>query len=116
MPASFVGWYLALWGVFTFYMWIASFRTTLAVNIVFLLLWITFVVLGIGAALQARVVGRAPLPGHWKVFNKGVLVHEADGDTLEVGVESPGNHRVELWLDVAGRPLPWVLANPIYVE
>jgi hypothetical protein len=31
-------------------MWIASFRTTTAVMVVFLLLWITFVLLGIGAA------------------------------------------------------------------
>jgi uncharacterized protein len=31
-------------------MWIASFRTTVAVNLVFLLLWITFLLLGIGAA------------------------------------------------------------------
>jgi hypothetical protein len=60
--------------------------------------------------------GHSPLPGHWKVFNKGELVHEADGDAFEFAVESPGNHRVELWLDVAGRPLPWVLSNPIYVE
>lgn len=60
--------------------------------------------------------GRSPLPGHWKVLNKGEVVHEADGDAFEFAVESPGNHRVELWLDVAGRPLPWVLSNPIYVE
>ena len=60
--------------------------------------------------------GRAPLPGHWKVFNKGELVHEADGDAFESAVESPGHHRVELWLDVAGRSLPWILSNPIYVE
>lgn len=60
--------------------------------------------------------GRAPLPGHWKVFNRGSLVHEADGAALEYVPTAPGNHRVELWLDVAGRPLPWVLSNPIYVE
>lgn len=60
--------------------------------------------------------GRAPLAGRWRVFNKGSVVHEADGDRLEYAVESPGHHRVELWLDVAGRPLPWILANPIYVE
>lgn len=60
--------------------------------------------------------GRAPLPGHWRVFNKGSVVHEADGEALEYAVEAPGNHRVELWLDVAGRELPWILANPIYVE
>jgi succinate-acetate transporter protein len=47
---SAVGLYLIAWGIFTFYMWIASFRTTAAVNVVFLLLWITFIVLGIGAA------------------------------------------------------------------
>lgn len=47
---SAVGLYLIAWGIFTFYMWIASFRTTAAVNVVFLLLWITFIVLGIGNA------------------------------------------------------------------
>jgi succinate-acetate transporter protein len=50
VPTTAVGLYLIAWGIFTFYMWIASFRTTVAVNVVFLLLWITFVVLGIGAA------------------------------------------------------------------
>jgi succinate-acetate transporter protein len=45
---SAVGLYLIAWGIFTAYMWIASFRTTLAVNLVFILLTITFVVLGIG--------------------------------------------------------------------
>jgi uncharacterized protein len=50
VPATAVGLYLVAWGVFTFYMWIASFRTTTAVMVVFLLLWITFVLLGIGAA------------------------------------------------------------------
>jgi succinate-acetate transporter protein len=50
VPETAVGLYLIAWGIFTFYMWIASFRTTTAVMIVFLLLWITFVLLGIGAA------------------------------------------------------------------
>jgi len=62
------------------------------------------------------LVGRAPLAGHWKVFNRGEIVHEADGEGFSFAPVGPGNHRVELWLDVAGRPLPWVLANPIYVE
>jgi uncharacterized protein len=47
---SAVGLYLIGWGIFTAYMWIASFRTTAAVNLVFLLLAITFIVLGIGEA------------------------------------------------------------------
>lgn len=60
--------------------------------------------------------GRAPLAGRWKVFNRGKIVHESDGDAFEYPAAAAGNHRVELWLDVAGRPLPWVLSNPIYVE
>ena len=68
------------------------------------------------APASTRLVGKAPLPGRWKVLNRGKVVHESDGDALEYVVQAPGNHRVELWLDVAGRPLPWVLSNPIYVE
>lgn len=49
VPEAFVGWYLFVWGVFTFYMWIASLRTNAAVQLVFLALWITFLLLAIGA-------------------------------------------------------------------
>jgi len=45
-----VGLYLIGWGIFTAYMWIASFRVSVAVNLVFLLLAATFFVLGIGEA------------------------------------------------------------------
>lgn len=47
-PAAFVGWYLLVWGVFTLYMWIASFRHSTALQLVFLTLWITFFVLAAG--------------------------------------------------------------------
>jgi succinate-acetate transporter protein len=43
-----VGLYLIGWGIFTAYMWIASFRVSVAVSVVFFLLAITFIVLGIG--------------------------------------------------------------------
>jgi len=43
-----VGWYLLAWGIFTFYMWIATLRGDRPVMIVFLLLWITFVLLALG--------------------------------------------------------------------
>ncbi len=43
-----LGLYLWMWGIFTAYMFIASLRTTAAVAAVFLLLAITFIVLGIG--------------------------------------------------------------------
>jgi uncharacterized protein len=48
-----IGWFLIAWGIFTAYMWIASFRITAAVNIVFLLLTATFFILGIGDLLES---------------------------------------------------------------
>jgi succinate-acetate transporter protein len=58
VPATAVGLYLIGWGIFTFYMWIASFRTTAAVNVVFLLLWITFILLGIGDAADSSSISK----------------------------------------------------------
>jgi succinate-acetate transporter protein len=55
---SAVGLYLIGWGIFTAYMWIASFRTTAAVNLVFLLLAITFFLLGIGETTGNTGVGK----------------------------------------------------------
>jgi uncharacterized protein len=46
-----VGLYLIAWGIFTTYMWIASFRVSVAVMVVFLLLAPTFFLLGIGDAV-----------------------------------------------------------------
>jgi hypothetical protein len=48
-----LGLYLWTWGIFTVYMFIASLRTTGAVALVFLLLAITFVILGIGNSALA---------------------------------------------------------------
>jgi succinate-acetate transporter protein len=44
-----VAWYLLAWGIFTFYMWIATLKLARVTMVVFLLLWITFVLLAIGA-------------------------------------------------------------------
>jgi hypothetical protein len=48
-----LGLYLWMWGIFTTYMFVASLRTTGAVALVFLLLAITFIVLGIGNSALA---------------------------------------------------------------
>lgn len=58
----------------------------------------------------------APLPGHWRVIRHGECIHEADGDVLTLPLDEPGNHRVELSLDVAGEPHLWVLGNPFYLR
>ena len=46
--SNFIGWYELAWGIFTAYMFIASLAGARAVQVVFLLLAITFVVLAIG--------------------------------------------------------------------
>ena len=43
-----VGFVLLMWGVFTLYMWVPTFRMNLALWIIFLLLWITFFLLAGG--------------------------------------------------------------------
>ena len=48
VSAGFIGWYLFVWGIFTFYMWIATFRANMALQLVFLALWLTFILLAIG--------------------------------------------------------------------
>ncbi len=46
-PAPFMGWYLAMWGLFTFIMWIGSFGKNRALQLIFLTLWILFLLLAI---------------------------------------------------------------------
>lgn len=61
---------LILWGVFTLYMWIATFRLIKALWWVFLTLWITFFLLGFGDLLAAPAVSRA---GGWVGLLCGLL-------------------------------------------
>jgi succinate-acetate transporter protein len=49
VPPAVVGWYLFLWGGFTFLLWLASFTLSRATFLIFLALWITFMLLAFGA-------------------------------------------------------------------
>ncbi|RIA46841.1 hypothetical protein DFR49_1401 [Hephaestia caeni] len=49
-----VGVALLLWGVFTLYMWIGTFRLPKILFLIFLTLWVTFLLLGLGAATGAQ--------------------------------------------------------------
>ena len=51
-----LGLFLISWGIFSFYMWIASFRVSLGVMLVFLTLWPAYVLIGIGTAADAATV------------------------------------------------------------
>jgi succinate-acetate transporter protein len=52
-----VGWYLIAWGIFTTIMFIASFRTTAGLVLLFALLAATFYVLGIGKIAESTGIG-----------------------------------------------------------
>lgn len=49
-PASAIAVVLLMWGIFTFLMWIVTFRANKAVWSIFLLLWVTFLLLAAGDA------------------------------------------------------------------
>lgn len=49
VAAPFIGWWLLMWGVFTFFMWIGSLALNRALMLIFLALWITFALLALGA-------------------------------------------------------------------
>jgi len=55
-PPAFVGWYLLTWGVFTLYMWVASFRHSTVLQLVFLTLWITFFLLAASELLGSTAL------------------------------------------------------------
>ncbi|RQP28592.1 acetate uptake transporter [Burkholderia ubonensis] len=88
VPESFVGWYLMAWGVFTFYMWIGSLHTSTSVQLVFLSLWITFLMLAIGAwtgsSLATQIGGYTGLVTALLAFyaSAAMIINEAYGHTV----------------------------------
>jgi succinate-acetate transporter protein len=48
-----LGLYLIAWGVFSFYMWIVSFRISIAVMLIFATLWPAYILLGLGKAVPS---------------------------------------------------------------
>jgi succinate-acetate transporter protein len=58
---AFMGWYLFLWGVFTFFMWLGTFGKNLCLKFVFLSLWVLFFLLAIRDWTGSQLVGRLPV-------------------------------------------------------
>ncbi len=60
-PAGFLAWYLFFWGLFTFFMWLATFKTNRSLQLVFLSLTTLFWLLAIehwtGSALIGYIAG-----------------------------------------------------------
>jgi succinate-acetate transporter protein len=97
VPGAFVGWYLFMWGVFTFYMWIGSLALTRAVSYIFLALWITFLLLALGAwgiTAATMVGGYAGLVTAFIAFyvSAAEVINETHGHVvLPLGVRLPAN-------------------------
>ncbi len=83
----FIGWYLFVWGVFSFYMWIAAFRHNTALQLTFLALWITFFLLAIGDGFGI------PLSTTF-----GRLPRARDGGSGGLSLRG-GDHQRRLWPD-----------------
>ena len=78
-----VGVALLLWGVLTFYLWIATFRLTKVVFLIFLTLWVTFAFLGFGAI---RVDAGLTHAGGWLGVVCGALAMYGSFATVTNGV------------------------------
>ena len=52
-----VGVALLLWGVLTLYLWVSTFRLPKILFTIFLTLWVTFALLGLGAVLGQPIIG-----------------------------------------------------------
>jgi len=59
VPGAIVGWFLFLWGLFTFILWIGTFSLNRAVQLIFLVLWITFLLLALGTWLGSPTLNHA---------------------------------------------------------
>ena len=68
------------------------------------------------AGEKIRLCAAAPLAGTIKLLRNGKIIEQVEGATLDKTVEEPGVYRVEVWLNLAGEPRPWILTNPIYVQ
>jgi uncharacterized protein len=86
-----VGYYLLAWGIFTGLMMLGSFRTNLATALVFILLFVTFIVLAIGNLQNNTNIiaiggftGLATAVVAWYTALAGVLAHTFGRQVLPV--------------------------------
>jgi len=96
VQGPFVGWYLFMWGFFTFYMWIAAFKVNTSIQLVFLALWLTFVILAVGtwsgSAMITEVGGYVGLITALLAFyaSAATVINTYHGRTvLPVGAPTP---------------------------
>lgn len=72
--------FLIAWGVFSFYMWIVSFRTNLAVMLIFLTLWPAYVLIGLGTDVSSMTI--VHIGGGFGLATAGLAWYVSFADTL----------------------------------
>ena len=84
-----VGWYLIAWGIFTGLMALGSFKTNVATAVVFVLLFATFIVLGVGDLQNVAniihvggFIGLATAVAAWYTALAGVLTGVNNGKAI----------------------------------
>lgn len=55
----------------------------------------------------------SPLPGRFTILKDGIMVHQAEGRTLQWKPSRPGKYRLEVELKILNKWEPWIYANPI---
>ncbi len=80
VPAPFVGWYLIVWGFFTFFMWIATFTKPRALQLIFLALWITFFLLAAKDLFGMASLG--VLGGYFGLLTALLAIYLAAADVI----------------------------------
>jgi succinate-acetate transporter protein len=80
VPVVFVGWFLLLWGVFTFFMWFGTFRANRVLQSIFFSLWITFLLLALGELFGATSLHVAG--GYFGLLTAALAFYLAAADVI----------------------------------
>ena len=75
-------------------------------------------IMGDEATFSSSGVFTASMPAEGRLLLKrnGVIVAEEHGSELRYAPKQPGVYRVEGYLEVEGRMVPWIYSNPIYLR
>lgn len=78
---GYMGWYLFMWGVFTFFMWLGTFGKNRVLQFVFLSLWILFFLLAIRDWAESPLIGT--IAGYEGILCGASAIYLAMAEVLE---------------------------------
>ena len=64
---------------------------------------------------SAEISASVPYTARIRLVRNGSLFHQTTGKELSLTLCEPGIYRIEAYLNVYGRYLPWIFSNPIHV-